>query len=240
MLNKQDAQHKAVKLFHTKSLSKREMCGKNLAKRFWCCKLEVFAICNYYSHSISCSLFNFPFIMKYLVSAAILAAVAFVTPSYAQKAASGSGTFKIGVVDSQKIVAQLPEAKEAQEKLQESGKKYRDTLETIQKDYLQALEGYDKQKAMMAADAKTKEEERLKAIQERFMRYREEKLGNQGELAALQEELLAPIRKRVQAAIKDVAKTEKLSAVMETPAFVYFDEELDITFRVLDKLKRNK
>jgi len=119
-------------------------------------------------------------------------------------------------------------------------KKYRDTLETIQKDYLQALEGYDKQKTMMSADAKTKEEDRLKAIQERFMRYREEKLGNQGELAALQEELLAPIRKRVQAAIKDVAKTEKLSAVMETPAFVYFDEELDITFRVLDKLKRNK
>jgi Skp family chaperone for outer membrane proteins len=37
-----------------------------------------------------------------------------------------------------------------------------------------------------------------------------------------------------------VAKTEKLAAVMETPAFVYFDEELDITFRVLDKLKRNK
>ncbi|MBD1209579.1 MAG: OmpH family outer membrane protein [Ignavibacteria bacterium] len=178
--------------------------------------------------------------MKYLVSAALLAAVAFVTPSYAQKTSGAAGTFKIGVVDSQKIVAQLPEAKEAQDKLQESGKKYRDTLETIQKDYLQALEGYDKQKAMMAADAKTKEEERLKAIQERFMRYREEKLGNQGELAALQEELLAPIRKRVQAAIKDVAKTEKLSAVMETPAFVYFDEELDITFRVLDKLKRNK
>ena len=36
------------------------------------------------------------------------------------------------------------------------------------------------------------------------------------------------------------AKAEKLSAVMETPAFVYYDEELDITFRVLDKLKRNK
>lgn len=180
--------------------------------------------------------------MKYLVSAVILTAVALVTPSYAQKAASGggSGAFKIGVVDSQKIVAQLPEAKEAQDKLQESGKKYRDTLETIQKDYLQALEGYEKQKGMMAADAKTKEEDRLKTIQERFMRYREEKLGNQGELAQLQEELLAPIRKRVQAAIKEVAKAEKLSAVMETPAFVYFDEELDITFRVLDKIKRNK
>ncbi len=179
--------------------------------------------------------------MKYFISAAILAAVAVVTPSFAQKAPAGaSGAFKIGVVDSQKIVGQLPEAKEAQEKLQETGKKYRDTLETIQKDYLQALEGYDKQKAMMAADAKSKEEERLKAIQERFMRYREEKMGNQGELAAFQEELLAPIRKRVQAAIKEVAKAEKLSAVMETPAFVYFDEELDITFRVLDKLKRNK
>jgi outer membrane protein len=179
--------------------------------------------------------------LKYFVSAAIGAVIAFATPIFAQKAASAAGgSLRIGVVDSQKIVAQLPEAKEAQEKLQESGKKYRDTIETIQKDYLQSLESYDKQKAMMSAEAKTKEEDRLKSIQERFQRYREEKFGNQGELAALQEELLAPIRKRVQNAIKDVAKNEKLSAVMETPAFVYFDEELDITFRVLDKLKRNK
>jgi outer membrane protein len=182
--------------------------------------------------------------MKYFAGAASLFcafALVCISPAFAQKAASTSSSgFKIGVVDSQKIVAQLPEAKDAQEKLQEAGKKYRDTLETIQKDYVQALEDYDKRKAMLSADAKEKEEERLKIIQERFLRYREEKLGNQGELAQFQEELLAPIRKRVQAAIKDVAKTEKLAAVMETPAFVYFDEELDITFRVLDKLKRNK
>ncbi|MCS6807845.1 MAG: OmpH family outer membrane protein [Bacteroidota bacterium] len=178
--------------------------------------------------------------MKYLISTTLIAASALITPSYAQKAGAASGGIRIGIVDSQKIVSQLPEAKEAQDKLQEAGKKYRDTLETIQKDYLQALESYDKQKGMMSAEAKAKEEERLKAIQERFLRYREEKLGNQGELAQLQEELLAPIRKRVQAAIKEIAKSEKISAVMETPAFVYFDEELDITFRVLDKLKRNK
>lgn len=183
--------------------------------------------------------------MKYFVSATILAAIAFVSPALAQKASSSSSSssgagLRIGVVDSQKIVAQLPEAKEAQEKLQEAGKKYRDTIETIQKDYIQALESYDKQKAMMSADAKTKEEDRLKSIQERYQRYRDEKFGNQGELAAIQEELLAPIRKRVQNAIKEVAKAERLAAVMETPAFVYYDEELDITFRVLDKLKRNK
>jgi outer membrane protein len=187
--------------------------------------------------------------MKYFVVVGIAAFMAFTVlaphAGFAQKASSGASSgggagVRIGVVDSQKIVAQLPEAKDAQEKLQESGKKYRDTLETIQKDYLQAAEAYQKQKGMMSAEAQTKEEDRLKNIGERFTRYREEKLGNQGELANFQEELLAPIRKRVQAAIKEVAKAEKLAAVMETPAFVYFDEELDITFRVLDRLKRNK
>jgi outer membrane protein len=182
--------------------------------------------------------------MKYFISAVVAAFIALTAPNagFAQKtgAVAASAGVRIGVVDSQKIVAQLPEAKEAQDKLQEAGKKYRDTLETIQKDYLQAAEAYQKQKGMMSAEAQTKEEDRLKNIGERFTRYREEKLGNQGELAAYQEELLAPIRKRVQSAIKDVAKGEKLAAVMETPAFVYFDEELDITFRVLDRLKRNK
>jgi outer membrane protein len=165
------------------------------------------------------------------------------TIAFAQKGGSTSSVQKLGVVDTRKIIEQLPEFKEAGEKINEVGGKYKDTLDTIQKDYMAALEGYDKQKAMMSSEAKTKQEDNIRSIQERYVKYRQEKLdpnNPKSEISMLQEELTIPIRKRVRSAIESVAKDEKLSAVLESPAFIYFDEQMDITFRVLDKLKRNK
>jgi outer membrane protein len=174
----------------------------------------------------------------------LVAFLGFTTTASAQKGGSASsGTQKLGVVDTRKIIEQLPEFKEAGEKINEVGGKFKDTLDIIQKDYIAALEAYDKQKAMMSADAKTKQEENIRSIQERYVKYRQDKLdpnNPKSEIAQLQEELTIPLRKRVRTAIESVAKDEKLSAVLESPAFIYFDEQMDITFRVLDKLKRNK
>lgn len=181
--------------------------------------------------------------MKSFVCVAVLCICAGIIPVFAQKSAVSAGTMKFGVVDTRKILEQMPEVKDAEEKLREVGTKYKDTLETIQKDYMEALQNYDKQKAMMSPEAKTKAEENLQTIQQRYIKYNNEKLNMQNpqsELGKLQEELLDPLRKKVKAAIKDVAKDEKLSGVMEAPAFIYFEENMDITFRVLDKLKRNK
>jgi outer membrane protein len=174
----------------------------------------------------------------------LVVAISTTVGAFAQKgAAPASGGMRIGAVDTRKIIEQLPEYKEAEEKMREVGSKYKDTLDTIQKDYIAALEAYDKQKNMMSAEAKAKQEESLQAIQQRYLEYREKKMNinnPQSDLGKLQEELIDPIRKRVRNAIRDVARDEKLSAVLEAPAFIYYDEQLDFTFRVIDKLKRNK
>jgi len=187
-----------------------------------------------------------PVHMKTLMIAALAALMlgSLHIAAFAQKsgAPAGGGT-RIGVVDTRKIIEQLPEAKDAEEKIREVGLKYRDTLETIQKDFTAALEAFEKQQSMLSGEAKTKAQDNLRAIQERYQKYREEKLNinnPQSDLGRMQEEYLAPIRKKVRDAIKDVSKDEKLSAVLEAPAFIYYDEQMDITFRVLDKLKRNK
>ncbi len=184
--------------------------------------------------------------MKYILST-VTAVALFVGASslaLAQKGgATPSGSMKFGVVDTRKILEQMPEVKEAEEKLREVGTKFKDTLDTIQKDYIDALQAYEKQKAMMPAEAKAKAEENLQSIQQRYLKYRDEKINSQvptSEISKMQEELLDPLRKKVKNAIKEVAKDEKLSGVLESPAFIYVDESLDITFRVLDRLKRNK
>lgn len=148
---------------------------------------------------------------------------------------------KIGIVNNDVLIRQLPEAKAADEELTKISQKYRDTIETMQKDFMEAVEKYKKGQGMMTSDAKAKEEERLQAMQAKIQQYQEDKFtGVRSELNKKREEFLAPLRKKIEEGIKAVAKDESLQLVLDSQAALYFDDKLDITFRVIDKIKRGE
>ncbi|MEY3688595.1 MAG: hypothetical protein RIT37_157 [Bacteroidota bacterium] len=150
-------------------------------------------------------------------------------------------TQKIGYVDTEVILKQLPEAQDADKKLKEIATKFQDTLVAMQKDLTEKIEQYKKQESMMTPDAKKKEEDMLKAIQQSMMQYQEEKFGNTGEIRRLQESFLTPIRDRILLTIKEVSKDEKFNFILDkvNPALLYADDKFDLTFKVLDKIRRN-
>jgi len=150
-------------------------------------------------------------------------------------------TQKIGYVDTEVILKQLPEAQDADKKLKDIATKFQDTLVAMQKDLTEKIEQYKKQESMMTPDAKKKEEDMLKAIQQSMMQYQEEKFGNTGEIRRLQESFLTPIRDRILLTIKEVSKDEKFNFILDkvNPALLYADDKFDLTFKVLDKIRRN-
>ncbi len=154
--------------------------------------------------------------------------------------AQSSQQFRVGVVNAETILKELPEALTASKTIEEAALKVRDTLQLMQKEFETRIENYRKQEAMMTADAKRKEEESLNALRTRFLQYQEEKLGNTGEIARMREALLQPIRAKVNEAIAAVAKEEKLNLVLDKVAglVLYNDEKLDVTYKVLDRMKR--
>ena len=151
-----------------------------------------------------------------------------------------SQNLKVGIVDSEVILKQLPEAKDADTQLNDVITKYRDTLNLMEKEFTEGLAAYEKQKGTMLPDAKTKEEERLMGIRQRYGMYQEQKFGSQGEVASLREKLLAPLRTKIDEAIKAVAKEESLTMVLDkaAPGLLYIDDKYDVTFKVLDRMKR--
>lgn len=163
----------------------------------------------------------------------ILALVVAAAPLSAQN-------FKIGVVSADVILKELPDAIKAGKTIEEAGMKIRDTLQMMQKEFETRIESYRKQEAMMTADAKRKEEESLGALRQRFLQYQEEKLGQTGEIARMREELLQPIRAKVSEAINTVAKEEKLNLVLDKVGGIvlYSEDKADITYKVLDRMKR--
>jgi outer membrane protein len=154
--------------------------------------------------------------------------------------ATKAQTLKLGYVDTETILKQLPDALEADRKLKDIAIKYQDTLKKFEDDLKNRYETYKKQEGMMSADAKKKEEDALKGIQQVFLQYQEEKFGQTGEIARLRETFMTPIREKILTTIKEVSKEEKISFVFDktNPALLYAEEKYDITYKVIDKIKR--
>lgn len=156
--------------------------------------------------------------------------------SFAQKSPTGS-TIIIGVVDVEYIVRQLPEAIDADAKLKDMQKTLQDTIIKMQESLQKKADSYLKQKSMMPAEQQQKQEQALQEEQQRLQQFYNEKLT---EIQNKREEFLDPIRTKVKNAIQAVAKEENMSFVFDkgNPSVLFSEEKYDITFKVLDRIKR--
>lgn len=163
----------------------------------------------------------------------ILIMALFTTLSFAQT--------KIAVVDLDRIASDLQEYKEAQQKLENLMKNWQATLDSMSLEYQKKLEDYKKQESIMSEEKKTAMQKEIIKLEQDMVGFRQDKLGQKGELAKRQEELLAPIKKKISNVIEKVAKEEKISVVLDKAGdlvVLYADPALDLTYKVLDRLKR--
>ncbi|MBP1657441.1 MAG: outer rane chaperone Skp (OmpH) [Bacteroidetes bacterium] len=151
---------------------------------------------------------------------------------------------KIGYVNSAKIFQELPAAQDAQRRIDALSKPVQDSLEAMQRDLQARYEDYQKREALLNDAAKKSEQQKLIELERRMNEFRVQKLGNDGELARETEKLLNPLRERIKNAIATVAREEKYSFVFDKTETIqillYGDPTHDITFKVIDRLKRGK
>lgn len=160
------------------------------------------------------------------------------------KAQTSSNPLKIGYVDSQVILTQLPEAIKAQGDLDALTNKWTSQLDSMNKALQSAYSDYQQKADKMSDDKKLALQKTLLQKQQEMQSFRQEKFAQQtGEIYKANDSLFAPIKKRIYAAIKDVAVKNGMKFVFDKSGDVillYADPEYDITYQVLDKLKRGK
>ncbi len=152
--------------------------------------------------------------------------------------AFSQASMKLGVVEVETVLKELPEAIEADKLIKDKGQKWQDTLVKLRQDLTTKVEQYQKQKSMMPQDKQQKEEESLQSQNMIMLQFQEEKFGQQGELNKYREQLLEPIRSKIRKAIETVAKEEKIVLVVDKMAAIYADQSIDVTFKVIDRIKR--
>jgi outer membrane protein len=149
---------------------------------------------------------------------------------------------KVAFVDSEIILRDLPEAQQAQRELEGIVKGWQDELEKMATNLQREVEDYQKKQALMQPAAKEAKERELADMQQKAREFQAQKFdGRQGEAVALREQKLAPIRDKILKAIESVAKEESFGFVFDKAndaVLLFADAKFDLTYRVLDRLKR--
>ncbi len=157
---------------------------------------------------------------------------------------SAQTSIKVGYVDSGVILNQYPPAVKAQSDLDALVQRWNKTIDSLTVNLQTAYQEYQQQLETMTQEARSTREQEIVVMQQQLDQFRQQKFGQQnGELYRKQEEFLGPIKERVFDAIDKVAKEESMNFVFDKAGDVvllYADEEYDITYKVLDRLKRGK
>jgi outer membrane protein len=142
---------------------------------------------------------------------------------------------KVGTVDSDYIMARMPQLKTVQERISKYGAK----LDSIRKvkiaQYDAKAKAYnDAAKTLSEADKKTKYDEIAKMNQE-ILKFRQ----NASQMMQLRrDEYLRPLYKKIGDVVAQVAKEKGYSQILTSNGnqFAYFDPKHDITKLVLEKM----
>lgn len=127
--------------------------------------------------------------------------------------ASFAQSQKFGYVNSQELLAAMPEITKAESDLKTFAKQYQDQLEAMEKEGQKKVQEYQAGEKTMTDAVKTVKQGELQSLQQRIetlQQTAQEKVGKK------KEEVYKPILEKADKAIKDVAKEKGYSYVFDT------------------------
>ncbi len=149
---------------------------------------------------------------------------------------------KIAFVNSDRVLADYKEAKEAQGKLDVEAKKLQGEYQGMIMKLDSLNKSYEQQKMMMSESRRKEKEDEMIKLQQGIQVFQQQKLGPQGEIYKKQNELFGPVLEKVKNVIKQVAEEGNYDFVFDTVSgnILYAEPVHDITEKVIYELERSE
>ena len=112
---------------------------------------------------------------------------------------------KVGYINTEKILSAIPEYKSAQTQLENLGKQYQQKIESEYSKIEALYNSYQQQKANLPAQARLQKENEIIGRERDVKELQKTYFGQDGIMQKKTEELMNPIKERVDAAINKVA-----------------------------------
>jgi outer membrane protein len=143
---------------------------------------------------------------KYFVTLLTLAVISF-------GAANAQKAQKIGHINSQELLAAMPESDSAQKKIEALAKEHESVLEEMTVEYNKKLEALNKDYATFSDLAKASKEAELQDLQNRIQTFQQ---SAQDDLQKKRMEFFKPIQDKALKAVNDVAAENGFSYILDS------------------------
>ncbi|HHJ35370.1 MAG TPA: OmpH family outer membrane protein [Gammaproteobacteria bacterium] len=144
-----------------------------------------------------------------------------------------AGNLKVGVVSVERILTEAPQVDAVNTSMLERFGPQRDTLQSMEKEITKMQENYKRNELVMTED---KLNALKKDIITKIQGLKQKEASLQQEVATVRNQELAVLQQQVRGIIDDIAKKGKYSLIL-SEGVAFADDKLDITSKVLDKMK---
>ena len=146
---------------------------------------------------------------------------------------------KFGWVDSEFIMAKMPEYAKAQQELNLLSDTWQKEIESLQKDLDKLHRNYQNEEVVLTEAMKKKRQDEILLKEQELKSYRNKQFGYEGQLFKKRQELTKPVQDKVFEAVEKVAKKKTLAVVFDKSGdltMLYTNPAHDYTEFVLEEL----
>jgi outer membrane protein len=136
---------------------------------------------------------------------------------------------KIGVADTNAIIASSSEGRRAQDAIKRKAEELGRPLGTKRQDITRQINEFQKQAGIMKEDAKKRKAEEL---QKKMQDFDKQAATADQQLAKFKQTTLAPLASKMDRALEQVSKDEKLDLILDKSVVLINNKKLDVTDKV--------
>ena len=128
---------------------------------------------------------------------------------------------KIGYIDMEYILQNVPDYAEAKNQLEQKAQKWKQDIETKKVEIAKLKDALKTEKALLTKELVEEREEEIKFQEDELLDFQQKKFGPNGDLITQKSVLIKPIQDQVFTAVQDIAEVKKYDYV--------FDKSSDLT-----------
>ena len=146
---------------------------------------------------------------------------------------------RVGYINTEKILSVIPEYKSAQAQLENLSKQYSQKIESEYAKIETLYQNYQQQKGSLSAQVRTQRENEIISREQTVKELQKSYFGQDGLMQKKSEELLNPLKERVDAAIKKIAENGNFMIIFDASLMqgvAYAKESDDLSGLVIKAL----
>jgi outer membrane protein len=146
---------------------------------------------------------------------------------------------KIGYVDTEYILQNIPEYQDAQNEIEDYSKTWQEEIEGKYAEVDKMYKAYQADAVLLPEDLRQKREQEIVDFEQEIKALQKQYFGTDGELFQKRQELIKPIQEKIFNAIEEIANTKNYAFIFDKaggPVIMYVDSKYDISDDVLDQI----